>query len=69
MSIASLVVPAMSETILLLSPDKKLTKEDLPTFGFPIMATDILLFSSELFFSGKYLYISSNNHSAGLVQE
>ena len=40
--------------------NKKLTKEDLPTFGFPIMATDILLFSSELFFSGKYLYISSN---------
>ena len=38
MSIASRVVPASSETITRSSPRKRLTSEDLPTFGRPITA-------------------------------
>ena len=38
MSIASRVVPATSETITRSSPRKRLTSEDLPTFGRPITA-------------------------------
>ena len=54
-SIASLVVPATLLTITLFSPRILLTKEDFPTFGFPIIATFIIsLSSSSSFFSGKY---------------
>ena len=35
---ASLVVPAILETITLLSPVSLLIIEDFPTFGFPTMA-------------------------------
>ena len=37
-SIASRVVPARSETITRSSPAKRLTSEDLPTFGRPMTA-------------------------------
>ncbi len=40
-SIASRVVPASSETITRSSPRKRLTSEDLPTFGRPITARRI----------------------------
>ena len=60
-SIASLVVPATSLTITLFSPRILFTKEDLPTFGFPIMATLITSsFSSPSSFSGKCSYIASS---------
>ena len=45
-SIASLVVPAISLTIILSSPKILFTKEDFPTFGFPIIATLIIFLSS-----------------------
>ena len=38
-SIASLVVPAMLDTITLLSPVNLLIIDDFPTFGLPTMAT------------------------------
>ena len=37
-STASLVVPAISDTITLSSPRSLLIIEDFPTFGFPMMA-------------------------------
>ena len=45
-SVASLVVPAMSLTITLFSPNILFTNEDLPTFGLPIIATFIVNSSS-----------------------
>ena len=39
MSTASLVVPAMSETMQRFSPATLFTREDLPTLGLPITAT------------------------------
>ena len=36
---ASLVVPAMSDTITLFSPVSLLIMDDLPTLGLPTMAT------------------------------
>ena len=60
-SIASLVVPAISLTIVLFSPNILFTNDDLPTFGFPITATFIISSSSSsIVFSGKFSYISSN---------
>ena len=38
-SVASRVVPAIFETITRSSPAILFIKEDLPTFGFPIIAT------------------------------
>ena len=38
-STASLVVPAISDTIRRSSPNSRLIREDFPTFGFPTMAT------------------------------
>ena len=38
-SVASRVVPAISETIILSSPRIALTSEDLPTLGLPMTAT------------------------------
>ena len=59
-SIASLVVPGISLTILLFSPIILLTKEDFPTFGFPIKATFVINPSSSFSFClGKCSYISS----------
>ena len=43
---ASLVVPAMSETIALSSFNKAFNKVDLPTFGSPTMATGIPFFKT-----------------------
>ena len=37
-SMASRVVPAMSETITRSSPSSRLTSDDLPTFGLPVTA-------------------------------
>jgi len=37
-SIVSLVVPSISLTIALFSPSIKFKRDDLPTFGFPIIA-------------------------------
>ena len=45
-STASLVVPAISETISLFSPISLLIKDDLPTLGFPIIATFVISSSS-----------------------
>ena len=45
-SIASLVVPGISLTMLLFSPIILLTNEDFPTFGFPINATLVISPSS-----------------------
>ena len=57
-SIASLVVPGISLTILLFSPIILLTKEDFPTFGFPIKATFVINPSSSFSFClGKCSYI------------
>ena len=41
-SIASRVVPAILLTITLFSPSILFTKDDFPTFGFPITATFII---------------------------
>ena len=41
-SIASLVVPAISETITLSSPNILFISEDFPAFGLPITATLIV---------------------------
>ncbi len=60
-SVASLVVPAISETITLSSPAILLISEDFPTFVFQITAT--FTYSSEycsVSSSGKYLNISSS---------
>ena len=57
-SIASLVVPAIGETITLLSSTRAFINEDLPTFGFPITETLISSVSSYLL-SGNDLTISS----------
>ena len=55
-SIASLVVPAISLTIALFSPKSLFIKDDFPTFGFPIIATFIVVSSSSpSSFSGKSL--------------
>ena len=60
-SIASLVVPAISETITLSSPRSLFMIEDLPTLGLPIMAILGLSSSvSSLALSGKYLTTSSS---------
>ena len=54
-SIASRVVPATSETMTRFSPRRRLTIEDLPTFGFPTMAIRGLSSSSSCALpSGKY---------------
>ena len=54
-SIASLVVPAISLTITLFSPNILLINEDFPTFGFPIIETFIISLSlSFSSCSGKY---------------
>ena len=45
-SIASLVVPAISETITLSSPNILFISEDFPAFGLPITATLIVSSSS-----------------------
>ena len=59
-SMASLVVPAISETITRLTPASLLISEDFPTFGFPITATFITSSSYSFWsFSGKWAYISS----------
>ena len=39
---ASLVVPAISETITRFSPSSLLIIDDFPTFGFPTIATGVL---------------------------
>ena len=60
-SIASLVVPAISLTMFLLSPNILLINDDFPTFGFPITATFIGSSSPSISsFSGKCSYIASN---------
>ena len=58
-SIESLVVPAISETITLFSPTSLFMIDDFPTFGFPITA--ILVFSSSSFVpNGKFDTSSSS---------
>jgi len=60
-SVASLVVPAIFETMTRSSPAMALISEDLPTFGLPITATRILSSSSSSSSSsGKYLITSSS---------
>ena len=41
-SIESLVVPAIGDTITLFSPVSLFTSDDFPTFGLPMIASDIL---------------------------
>ena len=61
MSIASLVVPAISETITRLFPISLLIIEDLPTLGLPTMAILGLSSSSSISEpSGKFFTTSSS---------
>ena len=61
-STASLVVPAISDTIRRLSPKSLLISDDLPTFGFPTIATLGLSSSnSSSSIDGKFFVISSSN--------
>ena len=53
MSIASRVVPATSETITRSSPRKRLTSEDLPTFGRPMTASRTVSSSGSSSSSGR----------------
>ena len=46
MSIASRVVPGMSDTMHRSSPRMRLTREDFPAFGLPMTATEIVSSSS-----------------------
>ena len=60
-SVASLVVPAIFETITRSSPEIRFINEDLPTFGLPMIATLIESSSSvSSISSGKYFIISSS---------
>ena len=58
-SIESLVVPAIGDTMTLFSPSILLTRDDLPTFGLPIMAIFMESSSSRPAPSGKLATISS----------
>ena len=53
MSIASLVVPSIEETIDLFSFNKQLYKEDLPTFGLPINDKEMPSYGSSSFSFSK----------------
>ncbi len=59
-STASLVVPAISDTITLFSPSILLIMEDLPTLGLPTMAIRGLSSSSSSVPSGKSAVTSSS---------
>ena len=59
-SIASLVVPAILLTITLFSPSILFIREDLPTFGFPIIATFVISSSFSSSDSGSFLQTASN---------
>ena len=60
-SIASLVVPAIGDTIVLSSPIIAFKSDDLPAFGFPIMATFVDSSSSNISSSfGNNATTSSN---------
>ena len=58
-SIESLVVPAIGDTITLFSPRRQFIREDFPTLGFPITAIFIVSSSSSPAPSGKLSTISS----------
>ena len=60
-SVVSLVVPAMSDTIARFTPLILFTSDDLPTLGFPMIATLIISSSSSSSsHSGRYLSTSSS---------
>jgi len=62
-SIVSLVVPSISLTIALFSPSIKFKRDDLPTFGFPIIA--VLIPSFKILPFSK-LFFNFNNFSSTL---
>ena len=59
-SMESLVVPAIGDTITLFSPTSSLMREDLPTLGLPITAILITSSSSSYCSFGKAFTISSS---------
>jgi len=57
MSVASLVVPGMSDTMTLSSPSSPFRSEDFPAFGLPKKEIFSGVFSSAVFFVGFFDFL------------
>ena len=65
---ASLVVPAISVTIILSSFNRLLIKELLPTFGFPIRQTFVISSSDSVFELSSNFETTASNKSPSPIE-